>query len=276
MKQNNDFFVEQSSNSEVKMQIVLAVFKLWLKDKKTKKSLSYIDLFSGPGTYDDGTFSTPVCILQEICAMKSVAQKFNIILNDRSAAYMAKLRRTIMNIRNANFFKTLLTSTRDACKEILKIKSDGNCFIFLDPWGWKGMNRNHINSTLQNKNCEIALLFSFNQFNRFVNFDKIGGIFDDLFDVRTLREIRKFCATNPKYKKEKFILEKFVEIITKNCPDCHCLPFKFKIERSSKTSHYLIFIIRDEKRFKTAQRELKRFSNYEDEILCYSARRARV
>ena len=55
MKGNHDFFAEQSANSEIKMQIVLTAFKLWLKDVKTKQNLTYIDLFAGAGIYDDGT-----------------------------------------------------------------------------------------------------------------------------------------------------------------------------------------------------------------------------
>ena len=101
MKGNHDFFAEQSANSEIKMQIVLAAFKLWLKDIKTKQNLTYVDLFAGAGIYDDGTLSTPVCILQEICATRSMAQRFNVALNDHSAESVAKLRRVIANIRNA-------------------------------------------------------------------------------------------------------------------------------------------------------------------------------
>ncbi|MCL2629243.1 MAG: three-Cys-motif partner protein TcmP [Alphaproteobacteria bacterium] len=273
MKQNNNFFVEQSRNSEIKTQIVLTMFSLWLKNNKTKKDLSYIDLFSGPGLYDDGTLSTPVCILQEICATKAMAQKFNVVLNDHKAGIIAKLRRAIANIRNAKFLKTLATSVANTGEKPQVLNSE-HCFMFLDPWGWKGMHRNYINTALQNKNCEMALMFSFNQFNRFMNFDKIKGIFDDLFDAKTLKEIRDFCANNPKANKENFVLNKFIKMITSTCDNCHCLPFKFKMENSLKTSHYVIFIIRDKKRFKVAQAKLEQFANYADDVLCYSPKHA--
>ena len=275
MKQNDNFFVEQSRNSEIKTQIVWVMFSLWLKDNKTRKNLSYIDLFSGPGLYDDGTLSTPACILQEICATKALAQKFNVILNDHKAEIIARLRRVIVNIRNAKFLKTLITSVVNIEKDP-QISEDGHCFMFLDPWGWKGMNRSYINSALQNKNCEIALMFSFNQFNRFMNFDKIEGIFDDLFAAQTLKKIRDFCTKGPKCEKERFVLDKFIETVTNNCANCYCLPFKFKMENSLKTSHYVIFIIRDKKRFKAAQAKLKQFTNYEDDTLCYSPKHARI
>ena len=167
------------------------------------------------------------------------------------------------------YVKTLVTSTTDAGGH--EKTMDGHCFVFLDPWGWKGMNRENINKMLQNPDCEIALLFSFNQFNRFMNFDKIDGLFDDLFSEDAMCEIRKFCATNPKYKKEKFVLTKFIDTICGDIPDCNCLPFKFKIAISLKTSHYMLFIVRNKRRFRALQKELKQFANFPDEdALCFA------
>ncbi|MDR0449160.1 MAG: hypothetical protein LBG89_01715 [Rickettsiales bacterium] len=108
------------------MRIVLTAFKLWLKDNKTKKNLSYIDLFAGQGIYDDGTLSTPVRVLQEICETRTLTEKFDIILNDRNPEYMAKLRRTIANVRNAKYIKSLTTSNTLAEKQINAIACRSN------------------------------------------------------------------------------------------------------------------------------------------------------
>ncbi|MDR2685591.1 MAG: three-Cys-motif partner protein TcmP [Rickettsiales bacterium] len=252
-----NFFAEQSQNSEIKTQIVLGVFQLWLKDTRRGQNLSYIDLFAGPGIYEDGSLSTPLCILQEICSQKSIARKFNVILNDKNMETLAKLRRAITNIRNAKYIKSLLTSNNDAN---IFAPDNTSSFVFMDPWGWKGMNCGRINNMLQNPNCEIAMLFSFNQFNRFMNFDKFDGLFDDLFDAMALKKIRKFCAANTKSRKEPFVLKEFIKGIVKNRPNCYCLPFRFKMSTAAKTSHYVIFIIRDKARAELAQRVLESFS----------------
>ncbi len=255
----NNFFNEQSLNSDIKTQIILATFKLWLQDNKKEQNLSYIDLFSGPGIYDDGTLSTPICILQEICNNKRMAQRFNVILNDYNAEFIAKLRRMILNVKNARFIKTLVTSIGNAESFQKTVSNNEHIFMLIDPWGWKGINRNYINNMLLNKDCDIAVMFNFNQFNRFMNFDIADELFNDLFDKKTLHEIRKFCSTNPKSEREQFVIDKFVKMVCKNCENCNYTPFKFKMEKSTRTSHYIIFIIRDKDRFQATKTLLNQY-----------------
>ncbi|MDE6571390.1 MAG: three-Cys-motif partner protein TcmP [Alphaproteobacteria bacterium] len=274
MSDNTAFFAEQSANSEVKMQIVLAAFKLWLSDVKRNKHLNYIDLFCGPGVYDDGTLSTPVCILQEICATEKLARQFYVVLNDNSKEAMARLRRAMANIRNYKYIRSVTTSTNDNSDYNTwpDIDNDEHSFVFLDPFGWKGMNKEYIRRLLNNPNCEMVLLFCFNQFNRFKNYDEIDGIFEDLFTNSELSEIKQFCAMNPGYQNERFILNTYVKSITDGQTDCYVIPFKFQIAISLKTSHYLIFIVRDAARAQKLARALRNFANYKDDRLCYSTK----
>lgn len=274
MSDNTAFFAEQSANSEVKMQIVLTAFKLWLSDVKNNKRLNYIDLFCGPGVYDDGTLSTPVCILQEICATEKLARQFYVILNDNDKDAMARLRRAMANIRNYKYIRSVTTSTNDNSdyNNWPDIENDEHSFVFLDPFGWKGINKAYIRRMLENPNCEMVLLFSFNQFNRFKNYDEIDGIFEDLFTNAELSEIKQFCAMNPGYQNERFIFDMYVKSITNGLSDCHIIPFKFQIAISLKTSHYLIFIVRNAARAKTLADALRNFANYKDDCLCYSTK----
>lgn len=60
----DNFFKETSAQSEVKIRIVTKYFAAWsnviLPSVKThSKRIAYIDLFAGPGKYEDGTKSTP-------------------------------------------------------------------------------------------------------------------------------------------------------------------------------------------------------------------------
>jgi len=64
------FFAAQKEASRVKSDIVVKYFKFWsrvMADQvrhETNPRIGYIDLFSGPGRYDDGTSSTPLLVLQ--------------------------------------------------------------------------------------------------------------------------------------------------------------------------------------------------------------------
>lgn len=65
---DNAFFEQQKEQSLVKAQIVAKYFWAWAKviipqAKKRKTKIAYIDLFCGPGSYEDGSKSTPLMIL---------------------------------------------------------------------------------------------------------------------------------------------------------------------------------------------------------------------
>jgi len=212
--------------------------------------------------------------LQEICATENLARKFSVILNDNDKDAMARLRRAMANIRNYKYIRSLTTSTNDNVdsSKLPQVESDEHSFVFLDPFGWKGMNKAYIRRPLNNPNCEMVLLFSFNQFNRFKNYDEIDGLFTDLFTNSELSEIKQFCALNPGYKNERFIFDTYVKSLTDGQPECHVIPFKFQIAISLKTSHYLIFIVRNAARAKKLAGALRNFANYKDDCLCYSTK----
>ena len=64
-----EFFEEQSDESEVKSRIVEKYFDAWSRIllptvKKQNRTLAYVDLYAGPGRYRDGSASTPLLVLQ--------------------------------------------------------------------------------------------------------------------------------------------------------------------------------------------------------------------
>ncbi|HOY20314.1 MAG TPA: hypothetical protein PLC89_23580 [Haliscomenobacter sp.] len=68
----SDFFKEKRSASEIKSEILNEYFKAWaailLKGQSYKQieKILYVDLFSGPGLYENGSQSTPIKILNSI------------------------------------------------------------------------------------------------------------------------------------------------------------------------------------------------------------------
>ena len=69
---SDEFFEEQQEHSQIKACIVAEYFWAWAgvmigvqnRYPQHSKRLAYIDLFSGPGKYDDGTESTPLLIMR--------------------------------------------------------------------------------------------------------------------------------------------------------------------------------------------------------------------
>ncbi len=70
------FFDESSEQSQIKAQIVSKYF--WasatvITSSKYVERIAYIDMFGGPGRYEDGTKPTPLLILEKAIADPSVS-----------------------------------------------------------------------------------------------------------------------------------------------------------------------------------------------------------
>ena len=71
---DESFFDEVGEQSLVKTAIVAKYFRAWSNvmlgtlAKRGGDRIAYIDLFSGPGCYEDGTKSTPLLVLDQAIA----------------------------------------------------------------------------------------------------------------------------------------------------------------------------------------------------------------
>jgi three-Cys-motif partner protein len=85
-----DFFDEVMEQSEVKTKIVADYFGAWTRimvHKSRSTKLAYIDMFSGPGRYEDGTKSTPIKVVEQIIADPILRKKMVIIFNDANPEF---------------------------------------------------------------------------------------------------------------------------------------------------------------------------------------------
>lgn len=68
-----EFFSESREQSEIKSRIVTKYFWAWAKviipsARIHGNRIAYVDLFAGPGRYEDGTPSTPLMVLEKAIA----------------------------------------------------------------------------------------------------------------------------------------------------------------------------------------------------------------
>ena len=94
------FFAEQSAHSRVKADIVFKYVTAWatviLNPRYNQKcEAAYIDLFSGPGSYEDGARSTPLLIVEEVLKKQLLKDGLKTYFNDLSSAHTESLRQEI-------------------------------------------------------------------------------------------------------------------------------------------------------------------------------------
>lgn len=86
MKENH-FFETQTMSSRVKASIVSEYFPKFCNiiiNKHRPQNLRYIDLFAGPGKYEDGNESTPLLVARNCLKNSYLQQNVKFIFNDKT------------------------------------------------------------------------------------------------------------------------------------------------------------------------------------------------
>ena len=112
--------------------------------------------------------------------------------------------------------------------------------VFLDPWGYKGLSLDLINSILQHHGCECIIFFNFNRINLAISNPLVQQTMNELFGETRANQLRKRVEGLEPEKRELAILETFSEAI-KEKHGKFVLPFKFEFDDLPRTSHYIIF-----------------------------------
>ncbi len=99
------FFNEQAEQSEVKTAILSKYFWAWAKIitavlGRTKRDMkfAYIDLFAGPGRYEDGAKSTPLLILEQAIAEPAFRENLVAWFNDKDEENTSTLAKAIKEL----------------------------------------------------------------------------------------------------------------------------------------------------------------------------------
>src|SRR5579883_2697292 len=95
-----DFFTEATLQSRTKARIVSKYFDAWSRvvapvAKKRGGHIGYIDLFSGPGRYEDGSDSTPILVLRKAIENPLLHDLLEVRFNDSDQQNAAALEQAI-------------------------------------------------------------------------------------------------------------------------------------------------------------------------------------
>ena len=251
--ENKDFFDEPTVQSQIKIRIVKKYFYAWarvifsvLKRQKRDLRLGFFDLFAGPGVYDDGTKSTPIEILEIVIENDELSKNLVTFFNDKDSSHVSSLRNEVDKIPDINKLgKKPIIQNSEVGQEIIKdIRNLGNfpILFFIDPWGYKGLTIELIESVVENWGCDCIFFFNFNRINAGLNNDKVREHMNSIFGEKNVDRLRLLTKNCSKEKREKIIIEEVVNILCGENGERYVLPFCFKNSKVSRTSHYLFFI----------------------------------
>jgi three-Cys-motif partner protein len=213
---DSQFFDESREQSQIKARIVQKYFWAWANViiptvKRHDNRILYMDLFAGPGRYDDGTLSTPLLVLQKAIDDADMRSMLVTHFNDKDADSAGKLKAAIRDLPGINKLKHKPIVSNELVGEEIERKLANlrlvPTFFFVDPWGYKGLSLGLISSVLQNWGSDCVFFFNYNRVNMGLNNDAVRQHMDALFGQERAEDLRTELVGLSPGDRERLIVE---------------------------------------------------------------------
>ena len=270
---NDDFFKKQSDSSRIKASIVAEYFPQYCKIllKRPQLEIRYLDLFAGPGKYEDDNPSTPLLIANSCSNDPVLSQKVRLLFNDNQ--YSSQLEQLFLEqFPKGTFFfeprfgdKTV--GEDDGILNYLKqnfatCKNPHPTLLFFDPWGYKGIDTLVLAKFLEGWGNEIFLFVNIKRIHAAIENDKFDDLMRSLFPttIESIRYDRKYKASVP--ERLTLIMDNLANEFNKAVKGTlyHCA-FKFQEEDCHTTSHYIVHFTKHPKGYELVKQVYFNFDN---------------
>ena len=260
----DNFFDTQAEKSFVKSFIVTEFFKVYfsiINHAGFSDDIYYIDLFSGPGVYNDGTLSTPMLLLNQIDAFESndIRDKLHLIFNDENTQFYNTLKEHIEkhSVYSRLKHKPQITNLRASQVDLSPYLSGKKPkFSFIDPWGYIDVSAEQIGELVKSIGSDCVLFFNSNRILQDLSKDQsqahMNKIFGSLLSEAINTQKNTLLTQQQKARK-------FVSLFSQNLYNTYFQPLKsqgyrlfvlpFAIDQDDvdKISHYIVFISKNHK-----------------------------
>jgi three-Cys-motif partner protein len=238
------FYQTPSDASRVKQAIVTTYFGAWknvLKTWRNAPTLGYVDLYSGPGVYADGSFSTPLLILRQALEDDYLVNKLATTFNDGDPELAAELRLNIAKIpgieRLHNPPKVYEYSVSE---RVIRLAPNFPTLLFADPWGYKGLSIGLIARFLSVAGSDCIFFFNYNRISAGLGWKGFDEPLDAVFGRARAEALRLRIRGLSSSQREREIVSEMQGALKEIGARC-ALPFRFISEKADRTSHHLLF-----------------------------------
>jgi three-Cys-motif partner protein len=246
-----DFFSRRTTQSRLKAEIVSAYFRGWAnvmvsEAKRTARhKLGYVDLFSGPGTYEDGSKTTPLLIVEQAIRDPDLSAMLSMRFNDADPANAAALKNAIAGAEGVETLAYEPEITADeitlaTAEQFERTRFDPTLFFF-DPWGYKGLTLRLVRAALKSWGCDVIFFFNYNRINAGLNNDLFADHMNEIFGPERAAALRPRLDGLSPCERERLVVEELVAALKRE-GGRYTLTFPFATENGARTSHHLVFV----------------------------------
>jgi three-Cys-motif partner protein len=269
---NKDFFKNQSESSRIKANIVAEYFPQYSRIllRYPQAEIRYVDLFSGPGIYEDGKYSTPILVAQQCAADSNLREKVRLVFNDKKYGNalkenFEKIFRPDTFTKQPRFANKTVGSDKDIHNYLSKPAQKKNptpTLLFFDPWGYKDIDTEILAKFLENWGNELFLFFNIKRINAAIQNGKFEALMRLLFPIsfEKIRHSSKYSSTV--YERLSLIIENIANEFQMLCKGTlYHTAFKFKEEDNRATSHFIIHFTKHPKGYALVKQIYYDFDN---------------
>jgi three-Cys-motif partner protein len=276
---DSSFFNEQSEQSQIKAAIVADYFWAWAsviirvqrKYPQHAQKIGYIDLFAGPGRYENGAASTPLLVMERAIADADIRERLVTIFNDKNDRNTDSLRREVQalpGIDSLKFAPQIETGQvgEKIVKDFQSIKLIPT-FLFVDPFGYKGLSLRLVNSVLKDWGCDCVFFFNYNRISMGLGNDAVEEHMDALFGKQradALRERFRMRFVTPG-EREAFIVDEMKRAL-EEMGGQFVLPFRFRNAEGTRTTHHLFFVSKHFRGYEIMREVMYKHSHKDDTV----------
>lgn len=242
------FFDVVTDASAKKHRIVSKTFGGWSNivlpnALKREGKIKYVEFFSGPGMYKDGTRSTPLLILDHVIATPALRDAVELVFNDQNAEFVARLQRHVEETPRVELLRhkpRFQNFNMDSAAVALVRKNNVPAFFFADPWGYRGVSIDLIEAAISHWGCDFMFFFNYNRINMNLGSEAMNAPIDEFFRPERARELRGTVAQLRPREREDAV----VKAMQGGVKELGALVEKFKYlsKTGARTTHHLMYV----------------------------------
>lgn len=247
---SSGFYDASDPQNQIKSKMVLKYFWAWKTImlphlKNPHDRLAYLDLFSGPGRFEDGTPSTPLGILEEAINDRRLCDRLVTVFNDADTKYVEHLRTEIAKLPGIGklAIQPRITNFRigiDAIGEINSVSRYPTLF-FIDPFGYAGLSIEMIGNAIRPWGCDCIFFFNYNRIGPALSNSIVEFHMDQLFGKSRANRLRGDISGVSSNERKRLVLTALIDGL-REVGGKYVLPFEFKSNSGARTSHYIVFV----------------------------------
>lgn len=231
-------------HTEAKHAILRKYLDAWLPIlTKHIPKVVFIDGFAGPGEYIDGKDGSPIIAIRSVIDHKINIESKVIFLfverdPDRCEFLNEKLKKMkfpkniIYECECGAFAEVVGTILDDLAKRGAKLAPT---FVFIDPFGFRGVNFDVIKKIMKNDKCEVLINFMFEDINRFIDLPQNEKAYNEFFGTDGWKKVREKKDSKERLKILHGLYKKQLEKIAK-----YVISFKM-VNKFNKIDYFLFF-----------------------------------